>query len=187
MSRHSPGILHYYLLRIYCHRGWWDISSSDSSALWFFCMLVSGLIMPENTGILRPMRNKIRVFPGNAWTQEQLAKAIGVNRQTIIAIENERYVPSLNPAFKISRYFGVNIEDVFTFEENVPAITDTWGWLFINLFYPFKRSPHGRMPLPVLLPAGEYQQSTLSMDHNMQSMSNNMLGRYNNMSFMKYF
>ena len=58
-------------------------------------------------------------------TQEQLAKAIGVNRQTIIAIENERYVQSLDLAFKISRYFGVNIEDVFTFEENVPAITDT--------------------------------------------------------------
>jgi putative transcriptional regulator len=72
------------------------------------------------------MRNKISVFRAmHELAQEQLAKAIGVNRQMIKAIENERYVPSLDPAFKISRYFGVNIEDVFTFEENVPAITDT--------------------------------------------------------------
>ena len=53
------------------------------------------------------MRNKISVFRAmHELAQEQLAKAIGVNRQTITAIENERYVLSLDLAFKISRYFG---------------------------------------------------------------------------------
>jgi putative transcriptional regulator len=55
-------------------------------------------------------------------TQEHLAQAIGVNRQTILAIEKEKYVPSLDLAFKISRYFGVNIEEVFIFDEITPSI-----------------------------------------------------------------
>ena len=58
-------------------------------------------------------------------TQEQLAQAIGVNRQTILAIEKEKYIPSLDLAFKISRYFGVNIEEVFISDEKTPTITDT--------------------------------------------------------------
>jgi len=56
-------------------------------------------------------------------TQEDLARAIGVNRQTILAIEKEKYIPSLDLAFKISRYFGVNIEEVFVFDERPPTIT----------------------------------------------------------------
>ncbi|MCJ7741104.1 MAG: helix-turn-helix transcriptional regulator [Methanoregula sp.] len=54
-----------------------------------------------------------------------LRQAIGVNRQTILAIEKEKYVPSLDLAFKISRYFGVNIEEVFIFDEKTPTITGT--------------------------------------------------------------
>lgn len=74
-------------------------------------------------GISKPMKNKIRIFRAmHDLTQEHLADAIGVNRQTILAIEKERYVPSLDLAFKISRYFGVNIEEVFIFEENVPTL-----------------------------------------------------------------
>jgi putative transcriptional regulator len=57
-------------------------------------------------------------------TQEQLAQAIGVNRQTILAIEKEKYIPSLDLAFKISRYFGVNIEEVFISDEKTPTIKD---------------------------------------------------------------
>ena len=57
-------------------------------------------------------------------TQDHLAQAIGVNRQTILAIEKEKYVPSLDLAFKISRYFGVNIEEVFIFDEITPVVTD---------------------------------------------------------------
>jgi len=64
------------------------------------------------------MRNKIKVFRAmHDMTQEDLAQAIGVTRQTILAIEKGKYVPSLGLAFRISRYFNVNIEEVFTYEE----------------------------------------------------------------------
>lgn len=73
--------------------------------------------MPENMGIGRPMKNKIKVFRAmNDLTQENLGAAIGVNRQTILAIEKGKYVPSLDLAFKIARYFGVNIEEMFIYE-----------------------------------------------------------------------
>ena len=61
--------------------------------------------------------NKIKVFRAmNNLTQEDLAKKVGVTRQTIIAMEKNKYVPSLALAFKIAREFGVNIEEVFTFK-----------------------------------------------------------------------
>jgi putative transcriptional regulator len=61
-----------------------------------------------------PMKNKIKIFRAiHNLTQDQLAQAIGVNRQTILAIEKEKYVPSLELAFKIARYFEVNIEEIF--------------------------------------------------------------------------
>jgi putative transcriptional regulator len=70
------------------------------------------------------MKNKIKIFRAmHDLTQEQLAQAIGVNRQTILAIEKEKYIPSLDLAFKISRYFGVNIEEVFISDEKTPTIT----------------------------------------------------------------
>ena len=50
-------------------------------------------------------------------TQQQLGDAIGVTRQTVIAIEQNRYSPSLESAFRIARLFGVGIEDVFSWEE----------------------------------------------------------------------
>ena len=50
-------------------------------------------------------------------TQDELAKAVEVTRQTIISLENGKYHASLQLAYKISRYFGTNIEDVFIFEE----------------------------------------------------------------------
>ena len=46
-------------------------------------------------------------------SQSALADAIGVTRQTVIAIEQGRYSPSLESAFRISRVFGVGVEDVF--------------------------------------------------------------------------
>ena len=51
-------------------------------------------------------------------TQEDLAQAIGVTRQTVIAMEKGQYNPSLELAFKIARYFKVSIENVFIYEEN---------------------------------------------------------------------
>jgi putative transcriptional regulator len=50
-------------------------------------------------------------------TQAELGKAIGVTRQTVIAIEQGRYSPSLESAFRIARVFGVNLEDVFGWDE----------------------------------------------------------------------
>ena len=50
-------------------------------------------------------------------TQDELAKAVEVTRQTIISLENGKYNASLQLAYKISRYFGKNIEYVFIFEE----------------------------------------------------------------------
>ncbi|MFC1693135.1 helix-turn-helix transcriptional regulator [Candidatus Latescibacterota bacterium] len=50
-------------------------------------------------------------------TQEELANRVGVTRQTIIALEAGKYVPSLSLAFRIARAFGVTVEDVFQYEE----------------------------------------------------------------------
>ncbi|GAB6285616.1 MAG: helix-turn-helix transcriptional regulator [Methanoregula sp.] len=69
------------------------------------------------------MKNKIKVFRAmHDMTQEDLAQAIGVTRQTILAIEKGKYVPSLDLAFKIARHFNVNIEEVFTYEPGVQAV-----------------------------------------------------------------
>jgi putative transcriptional regulator len=63
------------------------------------------------------MKNKIKVYRAmHDMTQEDLAQAIGVTRQTILAIEKGKYIPSLDLAFKISRHFKVNIEEVFDYE-----------------------------------------------------------------------
>jgi len=51
-------------------------------------------------------------------TQEELAKKLGVTRQTIIAIEKGKYDPSLELAFKIARFFKVKIEDIFIYEDD---------------------------------------------------------------------
>lgn len=61
------------------------------------------------------VRNNIRKlrFNHDEMTQEQLAKKVGVTRQTIIAMESEKYAPSLELAFRISRVFGVPLEEVF--------------------------------------------------------------------------
>ncbi|MMZ71410.1 hypothetical protein D1872_347870 [compost metagenome] len=50
-------------------------------------------------------------------TQEDLAKKLGVSRQTIISIEKGKYDPSIKLAFKIAKYFNVKIEDIFIYEE----------------------------------------------------------------------
>lgn len=65
------------------------------------------------------MNNKLKVYRAmHDLTQEQLAEAIGVSRQTVIAIESDKYLPSLTLAFKISRLFKVQVEDIFLEEGN---------------------------------------------------------------------
>ena len=50
--------------------------------------------------------------------QDELANALKVSRQTIGSLENGRYNPSILLAFKIARYFGMQIEDIFLYEED---------------------------------------------------------------------
>ena len=68
------------------------------------------------------LTNKIRRlrFDNDEMTQQQLADKAGVTRQTIIAIEQGKYAPSLPLAFKIARAFKVGIDDVFQFEDHTP-------------------------------------------------------------------
>jgi putative transcriptional regulator len=65
------------------------------------------------------IRNKIRTlrFFHDEMTQQQLAEKVGVTRQTIIAMEQEKYSPSLELAFRISRVFDVPLEEVFSYEQ----------------------------------------------------------------------
>lgn len=51
-------------------------------------------------------------------TQQDLASGLGVTRQTIHAIENDKYNPSLELAFKIAKYFKTTIEEVFLYKDN---------------------------------------------------------------------
>lgn len=60
------------------------------------------------------MKNKIKIYRAmHNLTQEQLADKIGVTRQTVIAIESDKYLPSLGLAFKISKLFNAKVEDIF--------------------------------------------------------------------------
>lgn len=64
------------------------------------------------------MRNRIKVERAELdITQQQLAEAVGVSRQTIVAIEKNRFLPSTPLALKISRYFGMPVESIFILEE----------------------------------------------------------------------
>jgi putative transcriptional regulator len=63
------------------------------------------------------MENKLKVYRAiKNITQEDLAKELGVTRQTIIAIEKDKYDPSLILAFKMAKFFKVQIEDIFIYD-----------------------------------------------------------------------
>lgn len=65
------------------------------------------------------MENKIQSLRSERRvTQQELADAVGVTRQTIISLENGRYNASLLLAHKLARYFGMTIEELFIFEED---------------------------------------------------------------------
>ena len=64
------------------------------------------------------MKNKLKIYRAmHNLTQEDLAKKLGVSRQTIISIEKGKYDPSLKLAFKIAKFFNVKIEDIFIYED----------------------------------------------------------------------
>mgnify|MGYP001023517525 CR=1 FL=1 len=64
------------------------------------------------------MKNRLEeIRKSRGVTQEKLAAALRVSRQTIGSLENGRYNPSIILAFKIARYFNLSIEDIFIYEE----------------------------------------------------------------------
>nr|WP_281247271.1 helix-turn-helix transcriptional regulator [Micromonospora pattaloongensis] len=71
---------------------------------------------------MKPTRvtNSIRAlrFAHGEMTQAELAERVGVTRQTVIAIEQGRYSPSLEMAFRIARVFGVPLDDVFQYPDS---------------------------------------------------------------------
>jgi len=71
------------------------------------------------------LKNTIKVHRAmKDWTQEELARRIGVTRKTINTIENGVYVPSTVLALKMARVFGVAVEDIFQLAEPFPAEND---------------------------------------------------------------
>lgn len=67
-----------------------------------------------------PLKNRLEELrKARGLRQEELADALEVSRQTIGSLENGRYNPSILLAFKIARYFGMSIEEIFIYEEEV--------------------------------------------------------------------
>jgi len=64
--------------------------------------------------------NRIRVYRlQQGMSQEELAEAVGVSRQSINSIERGRYIPSLPLALRFAKYFGCSMDDLFELEENL--------------------------------------------------------------------
>jgi putative transcriptional regulator len=64
------------------------------------------------------VRNRVKELrTDRGWTQQQLAEAVGVSRQSINSIERNRYVPSLPLALSFARVFGCSTDDIFKLEE----------------------------------------------------------------------
>jgi len=74
------------------------------------------------------LRNRLRVLRAEfRLSQNELAERVGVARQTIHAVENDKFAPSLTLAFKIASLFGADINDVFAPdpEDTVPSLLET--------------------------------------------------------------
>ncbi len=66
----------------------------------------------------KPLRNTLKVHRAmKDWTQEELARRVGVTRKTINTIENGRFVPSTRLSLKLAQVFGVQVEDLFQLDE----------------------------------------------------------------------
>jgi putative transcriptional regulator len=65
------------------------------------------------------LENKLKEFRFNHGqiTQEELANALGVSRQTILAIEHGKFNPSVVMALRLARFFGARVEDIFILKE----------------------------------------------------------------------
>lgn len=79
----------------------------------YFCVWI---IWEKAGGVVQNRIQELRKAMGGV-TQNELADAVNVSRQTIISLENGRYNASLILAHKIAKYFGVTIEELFLFDE----------------------------------------------------------------------
>ena len=71
-----------------------------------------------NGGMNMPLYNRLKEYRAKiSVNQHEMGKLVGVSRQTISSLENGRYNPSIELAYKLSKYFGMTIEEVFIFEE----------------------------------------------------------------------
>ena len=85
-----------------------DILRKFMYALNVKCALLWGVVMKNRLEEIRS---------AHGMNQEELAKALAVSRQTISSLENGRYNPSILLAFRIAKFFGMQIEDIFIYEE----------------------------------------------------------------------
>ena len=64
------------------------------------------------------IQNRVKeLLIARGWTQQELADAVGVSRQSINSIERERYVPSLPLALTFAKVFGITTDEIFTLEK----------------------------------------------------------------------
>lgn len=73
--------------------------------------------MGPKTGRIENRIRRLR-FDAGEMTQKDLAEKVGVTRQTLLAIENSKYFPTLELAFRIARTFGVGLDEVFTYHDD---------------------------------------------------------------------
>ncbi len=81
----------------------------------FYSFIITGEEFEVGKSFVRNNIRKLR-FEHQEMTQQELADQVGVTRQTIVAIEKEKYSPSLELAFRIASVFGVPLETVFFYE-----------------------------------------------------------------------
>jgi len=76
--------------------------------------------------VTAPLKNSIRKlrFENGEMTQQALADRIGVSRQTVIALEANKYVPSLLLAMRLARVFNTTVEQVFAFDETLATTVE---------------------------------------------------------------
>jgi len=76
------------------------------------------ILVVESLLDMASIRNRVKELRSDrGWTQQQLAEAVGVSRQSINSIERERYVPSLELALAFARVFGRSTDEIFSLEK----------------------------------------------------------------------
>jgi putative transcriptional regulator len=75
--------------------------------------------MESELDMAHDVHNRVKALrTERGWTQQELAKSVGVSRQSINSIERNRYVPSLPLALRFARVFGCSTDEIFTLEES---------------------------------------------------------------------